>query len=76
VDDGVGSVLIEGTLDRDQIGDIDFPVCAMGVVTGSAKLTHEPSSYEPGRAGDKDPHGRRLPDRESKGNDVCRPRAT
>jgi hypothetical protein len=76
MDDGLWNVLIEGTLDGDEIGDIDFPVCTVGVVAGPAKSTHEPSSHEPRRAGDKDPHGRRLPDCGSKGNDARRSRST
>ena len=76
VDDGLRNMLLEGMPNRDEIGDIDFPICTMGVVAGPAKLTHEPSSHEPGSAGDKDPHGRRLPDCGSKGNDVCQPDTT
>jgi len=74
--DGLRCVLCQGLPNRDEIGDVDFPVCAMGVVAGPAKSSHEPSSHEPGRAGDKDPHGRRLPDRGSKGNDTLGSGAT
>jgi hypothetical protein len=76
MNDGVWSPLFEDTPNRDKISDVDFPVRAMDIVAGSTKLTHEPSSHEAGRAGDKDLHGRKLPDCRSKGNDHLHPNAT
>ena len=68
MDDGIGRMDLEGPTDRDRVGYIDFAIRAVGVVADSAKFSHEPSSHESGRAGDKDPHGRRLPDCGSNSN--------
>jgi dCMP deaminase len=74
MDDGVWNMFLEGPLDHHGLGDVDFTICTPGIVTGPAKPSHEPSSHEPGRAGDKDPHGRRLPDCGSNGNAMRRTR--